>query len=121
MSNPLKTSLLTLDARTKKRNAAETRFRAYGIAAIGAGLAMLILLLVTIFSNGLGAFQQTFVTLNVPLLEEKLDKNGSRDLEKIKKVSTFGYAPLLKKAMEETLTEYGIETNLKSKKQAVLL
>ena len=121
MSNPLKTSLLTLDARTKKRNAAETRFRAYGIAAIGAGLAMLILLLVTIFSNGLGAFQQTFVTLNVPLLEEKLDKNGTRDLEKIKKVSTFGYAPLLKKAMEETLTEYGIETNLKSKKQAALL
>ncbi len=121
MSNPLKTSLLTLDARTKKRNAAETRFRAYGIAAIGAGLAMLILLLVTIFGNGLGAFQQTFVTLNVPLLEEKLDKNGTRDLEKIKKVSTFGYAPLLKKAMEETLTEYGIETNLKSKKQAALL
>lgn len=121
MSKPLKTSLLTLDARTKKRNAAETRFRAYGIAAIGAGLAMLILLLVTIFGNGLGAFQQTFVTLNVPLLEEKLDKNGTRDLEKIKKVSTFGYAPLLKKAMEETLTEYGIETNLKSKKQAALL
>jgi phosphate transport system permease protein len=121
MSNPLKTSLLTLDARTKKRNAAETRFRAYGIAAIGAGLAMLILLLVTIFGKGLGAFQQTFVTLNVPLLEEKLDKNGTRDLEKIKKVSTFGYAPLLKKAMEETLTEYGIETNLKSKKQAALL
>ena len=121
MSNTLNNSLLTLDARTKKRNAAETRFRAYGIAAIGAGLAMLILLLVTIFSNGLGAFQQTFVTLNVPLLEEKLDKNGTRDLEKIKKVSTFGYAPLLKKAMEETLTEYGIETNLKSKKQAALL
>ncbi|WP_439137238.1 phosphate ABC transporter permease PstA [Planktotalea sp.] len=117
----MKTSLLTLDARTKKRNAAETRFRAYGIAAIGAGLAMLILLLVTIFGKGLGAFQQTFVTLNVPLLEEKLDKNGTRDLEKIKKVSTFGYAPLLKKAMEETLTEYGIETNLKSKKQAALL
>ncbi|EDZ44191.1 phosphate ABC transporter, permease protein PstA [Rhodobacteraceae bacterium HTCC2083] len=112
---------MTLDARTKKRNAAETRFRAYGIAAIGAGLAMLILLLVTIFGKGLGAFQQTFVTLNVPLLEEKLDKNGTRDLEKIKKVSTFGYAPLLKKAMEETLTEYGIETNLKSKKQAALL
>ena len=121
MSNPLKTSLLTLDARTKKRNAAETRFRVYGIAAIGAGLAMLILLLVTIFGNGLGAFQQTFVTLNVPLLEEKLDKNSTRNLEKIKKVSTFGYAPLLKQAMEDTLAENGIETDLKSKKQAALL
>jgi len=121
MSNTLKNSLLTLDARTKKRNAAETRFRVYGIAAIGAGLAMLILLLVTIFGNGLGAFQQTFVTLNVPLLEEKLDKNSTRNLEKIKKVSTFGYAPLLKQAMEDTLAENGIETDLKSKKQAALL
>ena len=121
MSNTLKNSLLTLDARTKKRNAAETRFRVYGIAAIGAGLAMLILLLVTIFGNGLGAFQQTFVTLNVPLLEEKLDKNSTRNLEKIKKVSTFGYAPLLKQAMEDTLAENGIETELKSKKQAALL
>lgn len=121
MSNTLNNSLLTLDARTKKRNAAETRFRVYGIAAIGAGLAMLILLLVTIFGNGLGAFQQTFVTLNVPLLEEKLDKNSTRNLEKIKKVSTFGYAPLLKQAMEDTLAENGIETDLKSKKQAALL
>ena len=121
MSNTLKNSLLTLDARTKKRNAAETRFRVYGIAAIGAGLAMLILLLLTIFGNGLGAFQQTFVTLNVPLLEEKLDKNSTRNLEKIKKVSTFGYAPLLKQAMEDTLAENGIETDLKSKKQAALL
>ena len=121
MSNTLKNSLLTLDARTKKRNAAETRFRVYGIAAIGAGLALLILLLVTIFGNGLGAFQQTFVTLNVPLLEEKLDKNSTRNLEKIKKVSTFGYAPLLKQAMEDTLAENGIETDLKSKKQAALL
>lgn len=116
-----KTSLLTLDARTKKRNAAEKRFRFYGIAAIGAGLAVLALLLVTIFSNGLGAFQQTFVTLNVPLLEAKLDKKGTRDLEKIKKVSTFGYAPLLKQAMQDALAENGIETDLKGKKQAALL
>ena len=121
MTPPVKTSLLTLDARTKKRNAAETRFRLYGLSAIGAGLAILVLLLLTIFNNGLGAFQQTFITLNVPLLESKLDKSGERDLAKIKKVSTFGYAPLMAQAMEEALAENRIESDLKAKKQAALL
>ena len=116
-----KTSLLALDARTKRRNAAESRFRLYGLAAIGVGVAMLALLLVTIFSNGLGAFQQSFITLNVPLLEKKLDKSGERDLAKIKKVSTFGYAPLLTQAMKDALAENEIETDLKSKKLAALL
>lgn len=115
------TSLLTTDARTKKRNAAERRFRLYGLSAIGAGLAMLALLLVTIIGNGAGAFQQTFITLNVPLLEAKLDKKGTRDIEKIKKVSTFGYAPLIKQAMQDVLAEHDIETALKSKKLSALL
>ena len=88
-------SLLQLDERTRKRNAAEARFRAYGLAAIGFGLLMLIILVVTIVSRGTGAFQQTFVELDVELLEDKLDKNGNRDLEEIAKVSTFGYAPLI--------------------------
>lgn len=114
-------SLLTLDARTKARNAAETRFKIYGLSAILAGLAMLVFLLVTILGNGLGAFQQTFVTVNVPLLEAKLDKSGARDLEKIKKVSTFGYAPLMAQGMEEAVAQAGIETDLKPKKMAALL
>jgi phosphate transport system permease protein len=115
------TSLLTTDARTKKRNAAERRFRLYGLSAIGAGLAMLVLLLVTIIGNGAGAFQQTFITLNVPLLEAKLDKKGTRDIEKIKKVSTFGYTPLIKQAMDDVLEKHGIEADLKSKQLTGLL
>ena len=114
-------SILVPDARTKKRNAAEGRFKLYGLAAIGVGLAMLILLVVTIVSNGMGAFQQTFVTLNVELLESKLDKKGNRNIEDIKKVTTFGYAPLMKGAFEAAITEHGIETKLKSKDQAALL
>ena len=121
MTQTTKSSLLTLDARTKKRNAAETRFRFYGLSAIGVGVAMLLLLLVTIFGNGLSAFQQTFVTLNVPLLEAKLDKSGTRDLEKIKKVSTFGYSPLLQQAFADTLDKHGIASELKAKKQVALL
>lgn len=119
--NAPKTSIHTVDARTKKRNAAERRFKAYGIAAIAAGLLVLLVLIGTILSNGLGAFQQTFVTLNVELLESKLDKKGERNLEDIKKVSTFGYAPLLKTAFEEKVAELGLETSLKSKDMAAIL
>ena len=76
-------SLYAHDARTKKRNAAEARFKAYGMVAIAIGLIMLVTLMVTIFGKGLGAFQQTFITMNVELLESKLDKSGTRDLEKM--------------------------------------
>lgn len=45
-----KPSLLAADPRTRRRNAAEARFRAYGLAAIALSLVMLVVLLVTIFS-----------------------------------------------------------------------
>ena len=108
-------SLLQLNAWTRRRNAAETRFKAYGMIAIAIGLLMLIILVFNIISRGSGAFQQTFVTLEVELLADKLDKKGNRDIEDIKKVSTFGYTPLLKNAFEEKLAAAGIETELKSK------
>ena len=108
-------SLLQLNAWTRRRNAAETRFKAYGMIAIAIGLLMLIILVFNIISRGSGAFQQTFVTLEVELLADKLDKKGNRDIKDIKKVSTFGYTPLLKNAFEEKLTAAGIETELKSK------
>ncbi len=116
-----KSSLLTLNQRTKKRNAAEKRFKAYGIAAISVGLIMLLVLVTTIVSRGAGAFQQTFVTLNVELLESKLDKSGQRNIEDIKKVTTFGYAPIVKSAMKETVDGLGLQTGLKSKELAGLL
>ncbi|UWQ26521.1 phosphate ABC transporter permease PstA [Leisingera aquaemixtae] len=114
-------SLLQQTPRTRKRNAAEARFRGYGIAAITAGLVMLLVLVTTIVSKGTGAFQQTFVTLNVELLESKLDKKGERNIEDIKKVTTFGYAPIIKGAMEATVEELGIDTSLKAKDLAGVL
>ena len=116
-----KNSLLRQDARTVKRNRAETRFKAYGIAAISVGLLMLVILLVTIIGRGTGAFQQTFLTLDVQLLEAKLDKKGNRDLEDIKKVSTFGYAPLMAAALEKKVAESAVESDLKPKEMAALL
>lgn len=114
-------SLLKPDARTVKRNRAEARFKSYGIAAIAVGLLMLAILLTTIIGRGVGAFQQTFLTLDVQLLEEKLDKNGNRNLDDIKKVSTFGYAPLMAAALEAKVAETGITTDLKPKDMAGIL
>ncbi len=113
-----KGSLLAQDARTKKRNAAEARFRMYGLAAICVGLLALVWLVTSILTNGAGAFQQTFVTLEVALAEDKLDKTGNRDPEDIKKVSTFGYAPLIAAAMEAKMAETGIAIEGLSAKDA---
>ena len=123
MPNPAKPrqSLLKPDARTVKRNRAEARFKAYGIAAIAVGLLMLAILLTTIISRGAGAFQQTFLTLNVQLLEEKLDKTGNRDIEEIKKVSTFGYAPLMAAALDAKVAKAGITTDLKPKEMGAII
>ena len=114
-------SLLEQSDRTKRRNAAETRFRAYGIGAIAIGLLMLLVLVFNIVSKGTGAFQQTFVTLDVELLENKLDKKGNRDLADIKKVTTFGYSPIIRNAVEAKVESLGIETNLKAKAMAGLM
>jgi phosphate transport system permease protein len=112
---PSQRSLYDISERTKKRNAAEGRFRLYGIVAIAIGLLMLLVLVTTIIYRGTSAFQQTFITLEVELLEKKLDKKGNRNIDDIKKVSTFGYTPLLATAMQNALKENGIETELKKK------
>ncbi|MEO9824431.1 MAG: phosphate ABC transporter permease PstA [Paracoccaceae bacterium] len=115
-----KRSILEIDARTKKRNAAEKRFRAYGVAAIGVAMVALVFLLVSIFSNGAGAFKQTYITLNVELPADKLDKKGNRNRVEMAKVSTFGYAPLIKAAMEAKIAEAGIEIDGLKKPQTLI-
>ena len=108
-------SLFNVSDKTKNRNAAERRFRIYGILAISIGLLMLLVLASTIILRGTSAFQQTFITLNVDLLESKLDKKGNRNVDDIKKVSTFGYSPILVNAMKQVLEKHEISTSLKKK------
>ena len=104
-----KRSLLVQDDRTKKRNAAESRFKLYGLIAVCLGLAALVLLAVSIISQGVPAFYQTFITLEVELPEENLDPNGNRERADMMKVSTFGYRPLINAAMEKKIADLGIE------------
>ena len=64
----------TLDAsRIRKRYRAETRFRWYGLAAIGFACGFLVLLLGDILLKGLPAFEANTVTLDVSLDESKID------------------------------------------------
>ena len=108
-------SLFNVSSKTKNRNAAERRFRIYGILAISIGLLMLLVLASTIILRGTSAFQQTFITLDVDLLESKLDKKGNRNVDDIKKVSTFGYSPILVNALKKVLEKHEISTSLKKK------
>ncbi|MFY9238450.1 MAG: phosphate ABC transporter permease PstA [Roseovarius sp.] len=107
-----KGSLTRADARTRRRNAAETRFRLYGLTAVAIGVVFLLILVTSIVSNGVGAFQQTFITAQVYLDPAKLDKNGNRNLEEMEKVSTFGYAPLIQNALLAEVETRGIDTPL---------
>jgi len=108
-------SLFKISDKTKNRNAAERRFRIYGILAISIGLLMLLVLASTIILRTTCAFQQTVITLEVDLLESKLDKKGNRNIDDIKKVSTFGYSPILVNALKKVLEKHEISTSLKKK------
>ena len=65
-------SLLTPDARTKKRNAKERRFRAFGLGAIGIAVAALAMLLVSIISNGASSFRQTYISFPVTISADEV-------------------------------------------------
>ena len=108
-------SLLVKDARTQRRNNVELRFRAYGLTAVIVGILALIVLLLSIFSNGMSAFQQTKLMITLELPEAKLDQKGQRDLEAMKKVTTIGYSKVLGSGLIDQLDRLGIATDLKDK------
>ena len=108
-------SLFVRDDRTRRRNAAEARFRAYGLGAIAIAMLALVLLLSSVVVNGVGAFRQTYITLDIALPEARLDKTGLRDPAQLAKVTTFGYAPLLRDALLARMAELGIATTLSAK------
>jgi|GEM_PF-3976976 len=84
-------------ARLKKRRAAETRLKAYGIAAIAtAGLA-LIVLMSTVVGNALTAMTETYVALEVPLDAAEIDPEGNANPREI---GRFNYDGLVKDVLK---------------------
>lgn len=105
---PKRRSLYQLDARTRRRNAAETRFRAYGVAAIAFGMIALAVLLWSILGQGLSAFTQTRIAMEVPLDAAVLDKSGKRDPVELAKATTLAYGKILDQALVKQATDKGL-------------
>ncbi|MEZ5476306.1 MAG: phosphate ABC transporter permease PstA [Thiolinea sp.] len=81
-----------------KRYARERRFRAFGLTSIILSMVFLGILLLSIFSNGLPAFTQTYVRLHVDLSEETLGVNSSAPEDKLRFAD---YAGVINKSLSE--------------------
>ena len=99
-------SLFEIDARTKKRNASEKRFRFYGLTAIIIGLVFLFYLFWTITVAGASGFQQTRIHLTLSASAEEIEAAEKSVLK------TSQYNKLLLRALKEKLDEAGITTDL---------
>ena len=86
----------------KSRLAKEKRFKLYGIASITLALFLLMLLFVSIFSQGYTAFQETKIQLHINFDEKIIDPTKTRDWEIIKK-SNFNL--LIKNSISELFPE----------------
>ena len=81
-----------------RRYAAEKRFRWYGIIAIGASLAFLLVLLTSIFIKGWPAFTHSYVKLNVSLDADSLDvAENPTD----KQIRAANFSGVIKKSLRE--------------------
>src|SRR5690606_23563415 len=82
--------------------------RAYGLGAIVISMVMLVVLLFTILTGGIGAFRQTYLEIPVTLEDAQLDKNGNRDPADLRKVLTLTYGKLLQQSLEKVVADKGI-------------
>ncbi len=115
-------SLLAPSARMRRRNAAERRFRLYGLAAIAVSLAILAIMLATILRDGVSSFTQSRLSFPVTLPAEVLDPKGNRDPAEMGKVTTIGYGKVLTAAFLAELERRGIaEDGVGAKKVAELI
>ncbi len=87
-----------IEAGLRKRYAKEKRFRAYGIISLFISFAFLAVLLVTIFSKGLPAFQQTYIKLDIELNEKTLgvSKDSGEDA-----LFSANYSKVVKNSLKE--------------------
>ncbi|MCZ4281265.1 phosphate ABC transporter permease PstA [Kiloniella laminariae] len=86
----------------KKRNAAETRFKLYGLAAVLTAVLVLGLLLTSIVSKGYTAFEQTYILLDVRLDQATIDPKGTGRQEDLAAAS---YRGILRDALKEQFPE----------------
>ena len=98
-----KTSLLVQDRRTRRRNAAEARFKAYGLTAILIGLFFVLYLVFSIVKNGLPAFTSTNVSFEFTLTQEQYDHAEAQLMK------TSAYQNYFNEALNASLAERGLD------------
>lgn len=102
MTDPRRSPSETILASLPRRRRAEARFRIYGMAAIGVALGFLVLLIGAIGAQGVGAFAQAEIALDVTFEEGVLDPAGGRDPETL---STANYRAVVRAALGEIFPE----------------
>ncbi|MEM7318017.1 MAG: phosphate ABC transporter permease PstA [Pseudomonadota bacterium] len=98
----IKTSLIKKDERTRRRNAAEKRFRACGLAAIAIGIFFLVVLAASIIRSGLPAFSTVVVSADFTLNQ---DEFNAAEAELFK---TKHYQKLFNSSLKNVLEEKGV-------------
>ncbi len=101
-------SILVTNDNMRRRNAAESRFKAYGIAAIVLSLATLAVMLWSIFSDGISSFSQAKLTFPVTLTADLLDPKGARNPADMNKITTVTYGKVVNTSFAAELTARGI-------------
>ena len=96
-------SLLSESPAMKKRNAAETRFKMYGVLAITVGLAFLIFLTYSILRNGIPAFTQTVVNVEFTLSQSEFDEAESKMLK------TAAYTEIFVNNVTQQFVDQGLD------------
>ncbi len=86
----------------EKRYAAERRFRRLGALAVFLGLFFVAVLFIDIFLKGYGAFQQTYVRLQIDYDASIIDPDGGRDPDQL---AFADYSGLVKKSLREAFPE----------------
>ena len=102
MTDPRQSPSVAFLASLPRRRRAEARFRLYGIAAIGIALGFLILLIGAIGAQGVGAFTQAEIALDVTFEQSVLDPSGGRDPETL---STANYRAVVRAALGDIFPE----------------
>ncbi len=99
MSNTTNTQLTTAERvqlGLKRRYRAEKRFRAYGVISISIGLIALVGLFYEVISNGVGAFRQTYIQLEVHFDPDVLEITNVQDEEQLRLAN---YQGVIRKAL----------------------
>jgi phosphate transport system permease protein len=116
-----KQSILVASPEMKRRNAAEARFKVYGLIAIAVSLVTLAIMLFTIVRDGSSAFFQAKLSFPLELSAEVLDPKGNRLREEMTKVTTVGYQKVLAQALLAELQSRGIAQDGVNDKQIAAL